>query len=90
MNLATETELVGVVLDWPTSRYLTIEIEKCRNYVSERLVGKDETYAASTTSAYRITRPLYRFMHLLFNGKITLRVDKKCQYQVTTTEIDLF
>ncbi|CAN0917475.1 hypothetical protein LINGRAHAP2_LOCUS30320 [Linum grandiflorum] len=65
MKLASEAELVCAVLDWPSSRYSATDIEKCRNYVWERLVGKDETYAASTSLAHRITRPLYRFMHLL-------------------------
>ncbi|CAN0925132.1 hypothetical protein LINGRAHAP2_LOCUS34586 [Linum grandiflorum] len=77
MNLATKAELVGAVLDWPSSRYSATEIEKCRSYVWKCLVGKDETYASSTATAHHITRPLYRFMHLIFNGKITLRCRQK-------------
>ncbi|CAN0904603.1 hypothetical protein LINGRAHAP2_LOCUS23183 [Linum grandiflorum] len=38
--------------------------------------------------SHRITIPFYRFMHILFNGTISVRTDDN-QDLVTTTEIDL-
>ncbi|CAN0858178.1 hypothetical protein LINGRAHAP2_LOCUS7112 [Linum grandiflorum] len=89
MNLATSEELAGAVHDWPRSRYSDTEIESRRNTVWTYLVGEREPYIASTALSHRITIPLYRFLHILFNGTINVRTDDNRDL-VTTTEIDLF
>ncbi|CAN0843539.1 hypothetical protein LINGRAHAP2_LOCUS3895 [Linum grandiflorum] len=89
MDLATSEELVGVVHDWPRSMYSDTEIESRRTMVWMYLVGEREPYTTSTALSHGITRPFYRFMHILFNGTISVRTDDNC-YLVTTTEIDLF
>ncbi|CAN0899851.1 hypothetical protein LINGRAHAP2_LOCUS20510 [Linum grandiflorum] len=89
MDLATSEELVGAVHDWPRSRYSDIEIESRRNTVWMYLVSEREPYTASTALSYRITIPLYRFLHILFNGTINVCIDDN-RNLVTTTDIDLF
>ncbi|CAN0925147.1 hypothetical protein LINGRAHAP2_LOCUS34595 [Linum grandiflorum] len=75
MDLATSEELVGVVQDWPRSTYSDTEIESCPTVVWRYLVGECEPYIASTALSHRITRPFYRFLHILFNGTISVRTD---------------
>ncbi|CAN0904197.1 hypothetical protein LINGRAHAP2_LOCUS22956 [Linum grandiflorum] len=89
MDLATLEELVGAVQDWPRSMYSDTEIESRRTVVWRYLVGEREPYTTSTALSHRITRPFYRFLHILFNGTISVRTDDN-QDLVTTTEIDLF
>ncbi|CAN0900025.1 hypothetical protein LINGRAHAP2_LOCUS20603 [Linum grandiflorum] len=89
MDLATSEELVGTVQDWPHSRYSDTEIESRRTTVWRYLAGEREPYIASTTLSRRITIPFYRFLHILFNGTISVRTDDNRDL-VTTTEIDLF
>ncbi|CAN0843203.1 hypothetical protein LINGRAPRIM_LOCUS260 [Linum grandiflorum] len=89
MDLATSEELVGAVQDWPRSRYFDTEIESRRTTVWRYLVGERELYTASTAMSHRITIPCYRFLHILFNGTISVRTDDNRDL-VTTTEIDLF
>ncbi|CAN0899795.1 hypothetical protein LINGRAHAP2_LOCUS20476 [Linum grandiflorum] len=89
MDLATSEELVGAVQDWPCSMYSDTEIESRRTVVWRYLVGEREPYTASTALSHRITRPFYRFLHILLNGTISVRTDDNWDL-VTTTEIDLF
>ncbi|CAN0893114.1 hypothetical protein LINGRAHAP2_LOCUS17962 [Linum grandiflorum] len=89
MDLATSEELVGAVQDWPRSRYSDTKIESRRTTVWRYLVGEREPYTSSTTLSHRITIPFYRFLHILFNGTISVRTDDN-RNLVTTTEIDLF
>ncbi|CAN0876340.1 hypothetical protein LINGRAHAP2_LOCUS11259 [Linum grandiflorum] len=89
MDLATSEELVGAVQDWPRSMYSDTEIESRRTVVWRYLVGEREPYTTSTALSHRITRPFYRFLHILFNGTISVRIDDNRDL-VTTTEIDLF
>ncbi|CAN0843247.1 hypothetical protein LINGRAPRIM_LOCUS231 [Linum grandiflorum] len=88
MDLATSEELVGAVQDWPHSMYSDTEIESPRIVVWRYLVGEREPYTASTALSHRITRPFYQFLHILFNGTISVRTDDNRDL-VTTTEIDL-
>ncbi|CAN0885529.1 hypothetical protein LINGRAHAP2_LOCUS15136 [Linum grandiflorum] len=88
MDLATSEELVGAVQDWPRSMYSDTEIENRRTVVWRYLVGEREPYTSSTALSHRITRPFYRFLHILFNGTISVRTDDN-QDLVNTTEIDL-
>ncbi|CAN0905180.1 hypothetical protein LINGRAHAP2_LOCUS23520 [Linum grandiflorum] len=88
MDLATSEELVGAVHDWPRSRYSDTEIESRRTTVWRYLVGERERYTASTALSHRITIPFYRFLHIIFNGTISVRTDDNRDL-VTTTEIDL-
>ncbi|CAN0915397.1 hypothetical protein LINGRAHAP2_LOCUS29104 [Linum grandiflorum] len=69
--------------------YSDTEIESRRIVVWRYLVGEREPYTASTALSHRITRPFYRFLHILFNGTISVRTDDNRDL-VTTTEIDLF
>ncbi|CAN0919596.1 hypothetical protein LINGRAHAP2_LOCUS31552 [Linum grandiflorum] len=87
MDLATSEELVGAVQDWPHNRYSDTEIESHRTTVY--LVGEREPYTPLTGLSHRITIPFYRFLHILFNGTISVRTDDNRDL-VTTTEIDLF
>ncbi|CAN0891932.1 hypothetical protein LINGRAPRIM_LOCUS48 [Linum grandiflorum] len=89
MDLATSEELVGAVHDWPRSRYSNTEIKSRRTMVWRYLVGEGEPYTASTAMSHRITIPFYRFMHILFNGTISVHTDNNRDL-VTTTEIVLF
>ncbi|CAN0847307.1 hypothetical protein LINGRAHAP2_LOCUS4912 [Linum grandiflorum] len=89
MDLATSEEMVSAVQDWPRSMYSDTEIESRCIVVWRYLVGEREPYIASTTLSHRITRPFYRFLHILFNGTISVRTDDNRDL-VTTTEIDLF
>ncbi|CAN0915318.1 hypothetical protein LINGRAHAP2_LOCUS29066 [Linum grandiflorum] len=89
MDLATSEELVGVVQDWPRSRYYDTEIESRRTTVWRYLVGEREPYTASTAQSHRITIPFNQFLHILFNGTISVRTEDNRDL-VTTTEIDLF
>ncbi|CAN0917490.1 hypothetical protein LINGRAHAP2_LOCUS30329 [Linum grandiflorum] len=89
MDLATSEELVGAVQDWPRSMYSDTEIESRCTVVWRYLVGEREPYTASTALSHRITRPFYRFLHILFNGTISVRTNDNRDL-VTTTEIDLF
>ncbi|CAN0912865.1 hypothetical protein LINGRAPRIM_LOCUS442 [Linum grandiflorum] len=89
MDLATSEELVGAVQDWPRIMYSDTEIESRRTMVWRYLVGECEPYTASTALSHRITRPFYRFLHILFNGTISVRTDDNRDL-VTTTEIHLF
>ncbi|CAN0913478.1 hypothetical protein LINGRAHAP2_LOCUS27954 [Linum grandiflorum] len=89
MDWATSEELVGAVHDWPRMRYSDIEIESRHTTVWRYLVGEREPYTASTALSSRITIPFYRFLHILFNGTISVRTDDNRDL-VTTTEIDLF
>ncbi|CAN0903609.1 hypothetical protein LINGRAHAP2_LOCUS22662 [Linum grandiflorum] len=89
MDLATSEEMVGAVQDWPRSRYSDTEIESRRTTVWRYLVGEREPYIASTPLSHRITIPFYRFLHILFNGTISVRTDDNRDL-VTITEIDLF
>ncbi|CAN0925246.1 hypothetical protein LINGRAHAP2_LOCUS34640 [Linum grandiflorum] len=89
MDLATSEELVGAVQDWPRSRYFDIEIESRRTRIWRYLVGEREPYIESTALSRRITIPFYRFLHIIFNGTISVRIDDNRDL-VTTTEIDLF
>ncbi|CAN0904338.1 hypothetical protein LINGRAHAP2_LOCUS23035 [Linum grandiflorum] len=89
MDLATSEELVGAVQDWPCNMYSDTETESRRIVVWRYLVGEREPYTASTALSHRITRPFYRFLHILFNGTISVRIDDNRDL-VTTTEIDLF
>ncbi|CAN0847505.1 hypothetical protein LINGRAHAP2_LOCUS5010 [Linum grandiflorum] len=88
MDLATSKELVGVVQDWPHSRYSDTEIESRRTTVWRYLVGEREPYTASTALSHRITIPFYRFLHIHFNGTISVCTDNNRDL-VTTTEIDM-
>ncbi|CAN0847327.1 hypothetical protein LINGRAHAP2_LOCUS4919 [Linum grandiflorum] len=88
MDLATLEELVGAVQDWPCSMYSDTEIESRRTVVWRYLVGEREPYIASTALSHCITRPFYRFLHILFNGTISVRIDDNWDL-VTTTEIHL-
>ncbi|CAN0859520.1 hypothetical protein LINGRAHAP2_LOCUS7680 [Linum grandiflorum] len=89
MDLATSEELVGAVQEWPRSRYSDTEIESRRTTVRRYLVGGREPYTASTALSHRITIPFYQFLHILFNGTISVCTDHNRDL-VTTTEIDLF
>ncbi|CAN0924852.1 hypothetical protein LINGRAHAP2_LOCUS34421 [Linum grandiflorum] len=89
MDMATSEELVGAVQDWPHSMYSDTKIESRRNVVWRYLVGECEPYTASTALSHRITRPFYQFLHILFNGTMSVRTDDNRDL-VTTTEIDLF
>ncbi|CAN0860080.1 hypothetical protein LINGRAHAP2_LOCUS7841 [Linum grandiflorum] len=89
MDLATSEELVGAVQDWPCSKYSDTEIESRRTTVWRYLVGEREPYTTSTTLSHRIIRPFYRFLHIFFNGTISVRTDDNRDL-VTTTEIDMF
>ncbi|CAN0875639.1 hypothetical protein LINGRAHAP2_LOCUS10945 [Linum grandiflorum] len=89
MDLATSKELVGAVQDWPRSRYFDTEIESRRNTVWMYLVGECEPYTASTAVSHRIALPIYRFLHILFNGTISVRIDDNRDL-ITTIVIDLF
>ncbi|CAN0917187.1 hypothetical protein LINGRAHAP2_LOCUS30131 [Linum grandiflorum] len=88
MDLATSEELVGAVHDWPRSMYSDTEIESRHTVVWRYLVGEREPYTASTALSHRITRPFDRFLHILFNGTISVRTDNNRDL-VTTLEIDL-
>ncbi|CAN0883879.1 hypothetical protein LINGRAHAP2_LOCUS14666 [Linum grandiflorum] len=72
MDLATSEELVGAVQDWPRSRYSDTEIESCRTTVWRYLVGECEPYTASTTLSHCITIPFDWFLHIIFNGTISV------------------
>ncbi|CAN0918327.1 hypothetical protein LINGRAHAP2_LOCUS30808 [Linum grandiflorum] len=85
MDLATSEELVGAVHDWPRSMYSDTEIESRRTVVWRYLAGEREPYTTSIALSHRITKPFYRFLHILFNGTISDNRDL-----VTTTEKDLF
>ncbi|CAN0884357.1 hypothetical protein LINGRAHAP2_LOCUS14813 [Linum grandiflorum] len=89
MDLATSEELVGAVQDWLRSMYSDTEIESRLTVVWRYLAGEREPFTVSTTLSHRITRQLYRFLHILYNGTISVRTDDN-QDLVTTTEIDLF
>ncbi|CAN0899475.1 hypothetical protein LINGRAHAP2_LOCUS20299 [Linum grandiflorum] len=89
MDLATSEELVGAIQDWPHSRYSDTEIESRRTTIWWYLVGEREPCIVSTAPSHRITIPLYRFLHILFNGTISVYTDDNRDL-VTTTEIDLF
>ncbi|CAN0883881.1 hypothetical protein LINGRAHAP2_LOCUS14666 [Linum grandiflorum] len=88
MDLATSEELVGAVQDWPRSRYSDTEIESCRTTVWRYLVGECEPYTASTTLSHCITIPFDWFLHIIFNGTISVGTGDNRDL-VTTTEIDL-
>ncbi|CAN0918203.1 hypothetical protein LINGRAHAP2_LOCUS30734 [Linum grandiflorum] len=75
MDLATSEELVGAVQDWPRSVYSDTEIESHWNTVWMYLVGEREPYTASTALSHLITIPIYKFMHILFNGTISVRTE---------------
>ncbi|CAN0858712.1 hypothetical protein LINGRAHAP2_LOCUS7416 [Linum grandiflorum] len=88
MDLATSEELVSAVQDWSRVRYYETEIESRRTTVWRYLMGEHEPYTASTALSHRITIPFYRFLHILFNGTISVRIDNNRDL-VITTEIDL-
>ncbi|CAN0891990.1 hypothetical protein LINGRAPRIM_LOCUS86 [Linum grandiflorum] len=69
--------------------YSNTEIESRRTMVWRYLVVEREPYTASTALSHHITRPFYRFLHIIFNGTISVRTDDNRDL-VTTTEIDLF
>ncbi|CAN0881103.1 hypothetical protein LINGRAHAP2_LOCUS14040 [Linum grandiflorum] len=89
MDLATSEELVGAVHDWPRNMYSDTEIESHCIVVWRYLVGEREPYTASTALSHRITRPFYQFLHIFFNGPISVCTDNNRDL-VPTTEIDLF